>query len=458
MDKRVIKKSIVFVLTLSILIGGIGGTQVWAEEIGANGQIIDEGKMGDNIIYQLMEDGTLILSGEGEMYNYMGVIVGENGRSPFNSVAANNNGREEIYSRVKKIVIEEGITTIGNGAFGALENLTSVTLPDSMEKIGNYAIFANYNMSDINIPNGVQEIGYCAFVNSWGLEYVNIPKTVKEIGDQAFAMCKNLKQIDISEGVEQIGKYSFADCNNLKMIKIPRSVVSIGENAIGMEDSGEDTTDENGWLKDIYKVVDGFVLYCYSDSAAEEYANANNIAYKYRSAVDDLRFYDENNEVIKNQFTFDGSYTYFMQADGSPMTDTLTYHPDGEHIIYLDANGHEVFNSFQYCPSVGYTCYFDSNGYIYKDEITFVDDKVYYLNGDGKLENDGWFQFKNGRDFGYANWDGTLNVGGFGYDPWGRVVFYHWNGMVARGLITDGQWYYLMDEADGHYIGSFPVE
>ena len=54
MDKRVIKKAIVFVLTLSILIGGIGGTQVWAEEIVANGQIIYEGKMGYNITYQLM--------------------------------------------------------------------------------------------------------------------------------------------------------------------------------------------------------------------------------------------------------------------------------------------------------------------------------------------------------------------------------------------------------------------
>nr|WP_143524592.1 hypothetical protein [Roseburia sp. 499] len=46
---------------------------------------------------------------------------------------------------------------------------------------------------------------------------------------------------------------------------------------------------------------------------------------------------------------------------------------------------------------------------------------------------------------------------GFSYDPWGRVVFYHWNGMVARGLITDGVNYYSMDTTDGHLIGSFPV-
>ena len=70
----------------------------------------------------------------------------------------------------------------------------------------------------------------------------------------------------------------------------------------------------------------------------------------------------------------------------------------------------------------------------------------------------GWFSFANGRDFGYANSDGTLNTNGWGQDPQGRTVFYHWNGMVARGLITDGVNYYYMDETDGHYIGQFPVQ
>ena len=154
-------------------------------------------------------------------------------------------------------------------------------------------------------------------------------------------------------------------------------------------------------------------------------------------------------------FFFDGTYTYYLQTDGSPMKDKLTYHPDGEHIIYFDQNGHEVFTTFQYCPSVQYTCYFDSQGYLYKDQITFVGDKAYYLNGNGAMEQNGWFQFANGRDYGWANADGTLNTTGWGTDPYGRTVFYHWNGMVARGLITDGYYYYSMDETDGHLLGSF---
>lgn len=161
--------------------------------------------------------------------------------------------------------------------------------------------------------------------------------------------------------------------------------------------------------------------------------------------------------VVKDAFFFDGSYTYYLQADGTPMTDRLTYHPDGYHLIYLDSYGREVFTNFQYCPSVGYTCYFDNNGYLYKNKITFVNNKAYYLNANGAMEQNGWFQFANGADYGCANSDGTLHTEGFSYDPYGRTVFYHWNGMVARGLISDGTYYYNMDTTDGHLVGYFPV-
>ena len=73
------------------------------------------------------------------------------------------------------------------------------------------------------------------------------------------------------------------------------------------------------------------------------------------------------------------------------------------------------------------------------------------------MEQNGWFRFANGRDYGYGNRNGTIKADGWGYDPYGRVVFYHWNGMVARGLISDGAYYYSMDNTDGHYLGQFPV-
>ena len=274
---------------------------------------------------------------------------------------------------------------------------------------------------------------------------VHFPAGLKTIGYEGFTNCSALQQIVIPKKVEVIGARAFNGCSSLTKATVNCSNAEFG-----------------------FSIFDGasaLTIYGLTGSTTETYANKNEIPFVsighasgwFTGADGELRFYDDNGNMVTNQFAFDGTYTYYLQADGSPMKDKLTYHPDGVHIIYLDSDGHEVFNSFQYCPSVGYTCYFDSQGYLYKDQITFVGDKVYYLNGNGALENSGWFQFANGVDYGFANGDGTLNTSGFSYDPWGRVVFYHWNGMVARGLITDGAYYYLMDETDGHYLGSFPV-
>ena len=166
-------------------------------------------------------------------------------------------------------------------------------------------------------------------------------------------------------------------------------------------------------------------------------------------------YYLSNGTLATQCFFCDGTYTYYLQNDGTPMTNRLTYHPDGEHVIYFDQSGHEAFDAFKYCKDVGYTCYFNTYGYAYFDQITFVGSKAYYLDATGKMQQNGWFRFANNVDLGYANADGTLITNQFSYDRWDRELFFHWNGMVARGLITDGVWYYDMDKTDGHYLGQF---
>lgn len=168
-----------------------------------------------------------------------------------------------------------------------------------------------------------------------------------------------------------------------------------------------------------------------------------------------IRFYNADGSVKKNQFYCDGVYTYFLQNDGSPMTNRLSWDPQGTGLIYFDEKGHMLFDTFKYCRDVGYTCYFNTYGRAIYDQVTFYHNKAYYMDATGRMKTDGWFQYANGIDYGFAKSDGSLQTGGFGFDPNGRVVFYHWNGMVARGLITDGTYYYNMDEKDGHLLGSF---
>lgn len=169
----------------------------------------------------------------------------------------------------------------------------------------------------------------------------------------------------------------------------------------------------------------------------------------------ELRYVDKNGYMVTNEFKCDGVYTYYLMLNGAPMKNRLSWDTEGTGLIYFDEDGHMLFDTFKYCIDVGYTCYFNSLGRAMFDQIVFYNGKPYYLNATGRMEDNGWFRFSNNMDYGFANADGKLCCEGFGYDPWGRVVFYHWNGMVARGLISDGIWYYHMNETDGHYMGKF---
>lgn len=154
--------------------------------------------------------------------------------------------------------------------------------------------------------------------------------------------------------------------------------------------------------------------------------------------------------LAKDAFFCDGSYTYYLQYDGTPMKDRLTYHPDGEHVIYFDKDGHEVFSDFSNITIsisgdiVDDMCFFDVNGYMYVDTLTYdkTGTKLYYVNPYGVLERNGWFSF-SGNEFdaglgfsgisggyGYANSDCSLMVNTTTYDWNGNLVFLLGDGHV----------------------------
>lgn len=173
--------------------------------------------------------------------------------------------------------------------------------------------------------------------------------------------------------------------------------------------------------------------------------------------------YVKDNQIVKNAFFTDGTYTYYLQNDGTPMKDRLTYHPDGKHVIYFDEEGHEAFDQFAHITksiegdAVDDDCYFGTYGYMYVDEMAFIGDTPHYYNAYGVEENNGWFTFADG-NLGYAYPGGQLAHNTFGYNSCGQKVYFNWNGTVAKGLISDGTYYYQMDETNGHLIGAFQVD
>ena len=169
------------------------------------------------------------------------------------------------------ITIPDSVTEISDSAFSNCKSLTSVTMSDGVKKIGEFGFYACTSLTSIMIPDGVTSIGVYAFGLCTSLTSITIPDNVMYIDDHTFWGCSNLKSIAISNRVTEIGDSAFYDCWNLMSITIPNSVTSIGENAFGYY------YDESMHCSMKY---DDFKIYCYSNTAGEQYAKDNGFAYE----------------------------------------------------------------------------------------------------------------------------------------------------------------------------------
>ena len=211
--------------------------------------IVQSGSCGTNVTYTLDSKGTLTISGTGAMKNYS--IFS----SPWYSSRAS----------IKKVVISDGVTSIGDKAFYECSSLQSVTIPDSITSIGEntfsycsslqsvyiedltkwFAIDFKNNASnplyctadlylngekvvDVTVPAGTTEIG-TQLRGCTSLLKVTIPDSVTSIGNTAFYSCSSLQRVTIPDSVTNIGSSAFSNCSSLQSVTIPDSVTSIGD-------------------------------------------------------------------------------------------------------------------------------------------------------------------------------------------------------------------------------------
>ena len=168
----------------------------------------------DNLTWKLYEDGTLNISGKGAMKDYNS----DDNPSP----------ASQKKDSVKKVVIEDGVTSIGDSAFSYCSSLTNITIPDSVTSIGDSAFSGCWDLTSITIPDSITTIGESAFSGCSGLTSITIPNSVTSIGAYAFSGCRSLTSITIPDSVTSIGNSSFSYCISLTSITIPNSVTSIG--------------------------------------------------------------------------------------------------------------------------------------------------------------------------------------------------------------------------------------
>ena len=348
------KNKIVALIVLGIILlqivipslADIDWNVVFAEEINT----WDISKNGDgSVMATLSNDGTLTISGNGEMKDWEKSYV----------VAWDSN-RENI----KNVIINNGVTSIGNYTFSDCRSLTNITIPNSVTSIGVDAFYYCTSLTNITIPNSVTSIGGKAFLFCRSLTSITIPDSVTSIGYHAFFNCESLTSINVDsnnekymsdngvlytkdkktliqypskkegteylilQGVESIGDYAFEGCENLINITIPdsvtsimgafkgcsslinitipNSVTSIGGSAFECCSSLTSITipDSVTSIGDytFYK-CDSLSVLCKSNSYAEQYAKENNIKYVIDDSVPTIKNVTGNEKWTKDKVT-----------------------------------------------------------------------------------------------------------------------------------------------------------
>ena len=269
----------------AIITAEASGKKASCEVTVINSKIIDSGKCGPNLTWKYVE-GTLTISGSGEMEDfYPGPAKGN--RAPWRNlyeisinkvilcdgVTSIGKGAFSGCENLTSIIIPNSVTSIGNFAFFGVTDLTSITIPDSVTSIGHHAFYACDNLTSIKVPDGVTSIGYYTFGRCFSLTNITLPNSVTSIGDYAFSDCNELTSIIIPDGVTAIGRNAFEGCSSLSSITIPDSVTSIGDDAF------------TSWNK--------LKIYGVKGSYAEKYAEDNGVPFV---SISDPR--DENPEVV----------------------------------------------------------------------------------------------------------------------------------------------------------------
>ena len=128
---------------------------------------------------------------------------------------------------VKHIVVEEGVTEIGQYWFSMLY-ATDVSLPTTLTRI-DYSAFSNcVKLKTITIPDSVSWIGSAAFLGCMSLEHIHLPESLTKLQGGTFAYCSSLQEIIIPEGVLQTDSAEFKECTALKAVYLPVSLEHIG--------------------------------------------------------------------------------------------------------------------------------------------------------------------------------------------------------------------------------------
>ena len=186
---------------------------------------IDDHVYQDNLLFVttvLIEDGISVI-GEYAFYNDTSVQV----ISVPNSV--NTIGQYAFYNcnSIKEINIPNGVTAIRSHTFFGCASLENIVTPNSVTLIEDYAFYGCVEVKNLTISNNCKSIGDNAFYNCKSITALEIPSSVTKIGSYAFRSCILITELDFSDNVDDIGECAFYDCNALRIVRLGKRVTEL---------------------------------------------------------------------------------------------------------------------------------------------------------------------------------------------------------------------------------------
>ena len=161
----------------------------------------------DEMNWSLNGKGTLTISGKGDMKYYY----------------YSDRPWHKYKDKIKKVVVEDGITSISSKAFYDCPNLTEVSIANTVTNIESSAFSNCTSLKSISFPSNVTKLGDYVLNGCTSLENVSIPGSVTEIGDYAFGNCTSLENLVLPEGVKNLG-YGIIYNTIIESITIPKTV------------------------------------------------------------------------------------------------------------------------------------------------------------------------------------------------------------------------------------------
>ena len=137
-------------------------------------------------------------------------------------------GNFKLEGELKKVVIKDGVTNVGDYALFCLPAATQVTLPDSVTRIGRYGIAMCSKLTGMSIPKGVTEIGDFGLAGD-GLTAITLPDGLQSLGRGAFDSCTSLTNTTLPAAITAVPGKCFADCTKLLNVKYAGTVTAIGD-------------------------------------------------------------------------------------------------------------------------------------------------------------------------------------------------------------------------------------